>query len=218
MRKFHSTFSFLDLISIKNVSLWCITDPNLFAASPSRNTNNGHPNNGDNLIHFAVDTLPQTVQQSVDQTSGMHQVFNSTFDESIPPRMNGINNAMPMVLPSGNFNAYPMFHYPPPPYDYCLIPSPIPQSQQMLHFPHQNVQYLRQQVLQYPQQESLQYHEELLDDPVQPRRQRNAPLYEPPIKRVSCLDCLTVDTLCCCFCILPLCLLTFLIFYASSSY
>lgn len=113
---------------------------------------------------------------------------------------------------------------PPPPYDLCQVSNPSIQPTQypqpIFHFSqHPNVQYqYHQQRLQYPQQENLQYLNEISDYSQSQRMpflyQREGPVSTPPIKRLSCL---TVDTVYLCCCVLPICLLVYLLYFVADS-
>ncbi|XP_037050538.1 uncharacterized protein LOC119084594 [Bradysia coprophila] len=198
------------------------------------NPNNGHCDT-ETLIDLESDvstSLPRSPNHNAVLTHErqLHQIIRPSYNE---PNAFHTNGGAQTALLSREYEACSNFRYsPPPPYDFYPMPSqnniqPTPYPQQVLHFPqHQNVQYLQQQRLQYPQQESLQYHEEISDYPhaqrmpYQYRRDGNFPtLHEPPprqFERHSCNTCLMVDTMCCCFCVLPICLLIFLLFFAST--
>lgn len=167
--------------------------------------------------------MSTSVLQSSDQNPAaihdrqLHQFIRPSFNES-----SGFYSSTQTAVLSSEYETYPNFRYsPPPPYD--LYPSPSqsrssPYPQQISHFPqHQNVQYLQQQRLQHPQQESLQYHEEMLDYPQRMsyahRRDGNF-REQPPVfeRRRSCDRCMIIDTMCCCFCVLPICVLLWLLF------
>lgn len=183
------------------------------------------PNSNDGNYHNEPEPpfeLPGEISHFVDRNvvtiseSQLNQIIQSAFHEANASHNNDSMQTEPLTR---DCNAPPNSrHSPPPPYDFnpCVQPTPYEQHQ-ILQFPH--VQYLQQQRLQYPQQESLQYHEEISHYPQRIqypyRREGNYPiLYEPPIKADNCLR---VDTVCCCFCIIPILFLISLLYFASTS-
>ncbi|KAG4068049.1 hypothetical protein HA402_011382 [Bradysia odoriphaga] len=208
--------------------------PNIVSHCPATNPNSVHCDT-ETLIDLESDVstfLPQSTNQNAVLTHErqLHQIIRPLYNE---PNAFYTNGSAQTALLSREYEAGSNFRYsPPPPYDLYPMPNqnnlqPIPYPQQLLHFPqHQNVQHIQQQRLQYPQQESLQYHEEISDYPQMQRvpypyrRDGNfSALHEPPppsFGRHRCNTCLMVDTMCCCFCVLPICLLIFLLFFAST--
>ncbi len=154
----------------------------------------------------------------------MEQIIHSSYHRATEDyNSNGTDHTMLISRDDDTHSRYS----PPPPYELCVSDAnvqPMPYPQQISHFPqHQNIQYLHQQRLQYPQQESLQYHEGMSyypQPPIMPypyQRDRNFPAsYEPPpIKQPFCNGC-NGCTICFFFCVLPICLLLYIL-YATSS-